>query len=188
MILDQILKNILACIIIFMIIMITLPRCSQKPEFEPIYDVPAPYILLVDTFKYEAQIRGFELHLNNLIVSIDETLPFGFCGTCNSNDIRGDIQKVISINPNMTCWNNYQEQEAFLFHELGHCVLGRLHLEDTFANGAPKSLMISNNVSVYSPCVYQIGTVDDCNLTKRRQYYIDELFDPSTPAPLWSIN
>ena len=32
-------------------------------------------------------------------------------------------------------------REALLFHELGHCLLNRVHDDDTYDDGRPKSLM-----------------------------------------------
>ena len=75
--------------------------------------------------------------------------------------------------------------EVLIFHELGHCVLGRLHQNDYLPNGDPKSLMIQNELDQYA-CVYDLSGDNDCNNLFKREYYLDELFDPTTPTPDWA--
>lgn len=157
--------------------------CEQG--FEPTYDVPADLQLHVDKFLEEAAIRGDEFTIDNLIIEYDPELPAEECGRCNSASLSNDIQKVIKINP--SCQITYNEQiEALVFHEMGHCVLGRQHVYDLLPNGDPKSIMIPNNYDVYAPCVYDIGGENDCDFTFKRDYYLDELFDESTPVPDWA--
>ena len=52
----------------------------------------------------------------------------------------GDIPRI-SIAKN--AFDNFDkwEREALLFHELGHCILGRGHIMEQFADGTPKSIM-----------------------------------------------
>jgi hypothetical protein len=52
-----------------------------------------------------------------------------------------------------------------VFHELGHCYLGRGHSEETHPNGVCKSIMRSGNG----------GCFDNYNSTTR-EAYLDELF------------
>ncbi len=93
------------------------------------------------------------------------------------------VQKIISVNPRY-CWENNYQKEALLFHEMGHCFLGRPDNNELLPSGDPKSLMVAGDINVYSPCVYQIDP-EPCNNLPRRSYYIDELFDPNTPLPDW---
>lgn len=152
--------------------------------FEPTYDVTGDLQIHVDTFLEEAAIRGREFTINNLIIEYDPELAVSTCGMCNSHSEANNVQKVITINPN--CTITYNEQiEALVFHELGHCVLGRQHDSDVLPNGDPKSMMTPRNLDLYAPCVYQIGE-EDCNFTFKRDYYLDELFDESTPVPDWA--
>jgi len=145
-------------------------------EFQPI----------VQTFIAEAALRGRSIEVNNLIIQYDANLEAGVCGRCNSNKLNEQIQKIISINPTKSCWSTSQEKEALFFHELGHCLLGRLHNNDLLPNGDPKSIMVENNRSTYNGCVYQFGEEDDCNILYKREYYLDELFDENTPTPEWA--
>jgi hypothetical protein len=162
--------------------------CDHNEPFEPEFYIHENFEGYVEAFIEEASIRGIDIEIDNLIIDYDSTLLSPYCGECNSHKRNVNFQKFIHVNPNISCWDHALQAEAFIFHELGHCILGRLHLEDTLPNGAPKSLMISDNISVYSPCVYQLDPNVECNFTYRRDYYIDELFDPETPVPEWALN
>ena len=43
--------------------------------------------------------------------------------------------------------------------------------------------MYPDDLTLYSPCAYPID--DSCNQLYKRDYYLDELFDPATPVPGW---
>lgn len=168
---------------IAVICLLTLIACSRDEDFTPVYNVPEELQPIVDTFIYEASQRGVSLTITNLIIQYSEAAA-SVCGSCNSNALSERVQKVITINANTPCWTEPLELENLVFHELGHCVLGKGHTDARLPNGEPKSMMVENNVSLYSPCVYQ---VDDkpCNNTFKRDYYLDELFNENTPVPPW---
>jgi hypothetical protein len=68
---------------------------------------------------------------------------------------------------------------------LGHCLLNRMvHREDKLPNGDFASIMNRAEKGLYEVCVYDIGG-GDCDKTYRREYYINELFDETTPIPDW---
>ncbi|MDH3648458.1 MAG: hypothetical protein OEQ53_02190 [Saprospiraceae bacterium] len=175
-------------IFFFTILCTYLAACQDDDsiDFIPVYDVPEDYQEIVDLFVDEAAVRGIELTIDNLIVLEDPDLPFDLCGSCNASDLNIKVQRIVSIHPRR-CWPNNLQKEALLFHELGHCILGRSHTSALLPNGDFKSLMVPSNIGVYSPCVYQFGgAADDCNFTFKRTYYIDELFDPDMPIPDWA--
>jgi len=171
--------------ICFFCLVLLLSGCSSDDNFEPVYNVPEEFQPIVDTFLAEARARGHEFQINNLIIAYDDELEIRYCGTCNSNSMSNDIQKIISIN-SRKCWINDAQKEALIFHELGHCFLGREHDDTKLPNGDPKSMMVEDNLSIYSPCVYVFGNNVDCNFTYKRTYYIDELFDENTSIPDWA--
>ena len=159
---------------------IILTGCSR--EFEPVYSVPEDIQPYIDTFITEAQNRGNDIVINNLIIEYDSLLDIITCGNCNETTKDNNVQKIIRINPG--CDFTYSEQfENLIFHELGHCFLGRAHTSEKLPGGAPKSLMVPSNLNLYSPCVYALGEL--CDLRYRRTYYLDELFDENTPVPDW---
>lgn len=67
-------------------------------------------------------------------------------------------------------------KEDLIFHELGHGLLGRGHLNTTLENGDWKSIM----------CGGDMINEREWNINyrgERRAYYLDELFEESTAAP-----
>jgi len=80
-------------------------------------------------------------------------------------------------------WSSSNQQlmkEELLYHELGHCYLGRVHTGATLADGSPSSVM---NPDVFSPLIYN----------EYRAQYINELFQNSalmttTASSLFNTN
>jgi hypothetical protein len=169
--------------------------CKKEKEIilEPtVFQIEPNYRIYFSNFIFEARLRGITIDTTNLIIrtaknsaNLKET-----CGTCAQDLNNKKIQKIIEINAlNDFCWGktNYLAKEALIFHELGHCILGRInHKNELFANKSPKSIMISDDRDLYIPCNYQIDDDTDCNKTNRRKYYLDELFDPKTTIPNWA--
>jgi hypothetical protein len=168
-------------------ILLCLLGCTKDTEEESVavYDVPDEYQVVVDRFLEEATIRGIDLRIHNLIIRNDPQLAFDACGDCNSLDPNATSQKIIRLNPR-GCWQNDLQLEALIFHELGHCILGREHTNELLPNGDPKSIMTPGKIDLYSPCVYQFGDENPCNYTFKRDYYLDELFNPDTQVPDWA--
>ncbi len=159
--------------------------CTDE-TFTPIVDIHPDFIHLVDSFSLEAARHGRNIRIDNLILRYDPQLESDLCGQCNSlAGTSSTLQKEVHIATNNHCWEHPQELEALIFHELGHCLLGRSHISDTLPNGDPKSLMVAGDLTVFAPCRYVFGSVD-CNNLHKRAYYIQELFDPNTPVPDWA--
>ncbi len=81
-----------------------------------------------------------------------------------------------------------EAREELVFHELGHCLLGRTaHRTSRLPNGEYASVMNGKESGLYSSCVYDIGGANNgCDDRYKRTYYLDELFDENTPAPDWA--
>jgi len=168
-------KKILTALIILIL------GCGKGNDFE--YKVPAEFETYVQKFIAEARARGKDITIDNLIIKRDSTLLTVLCGMSNTISSKNDVQKIITIGVPY-CWQNDLQLEALIFHELGHCILGRVHDQNLMPKGDPKTLMYPDNISLYSPCFYSLG--NPCDLTYRRPYYIDELFNPSTAVPDWA--
>jgi len=167
------LKNLLLFAIILLF------ACKKDKDF--VYDVPQEFEPIVQRFISEAATRGHQVTINNLIIKYDLSNT-SFCATSNVITSGNDVQKIISIK-SLSCWQNDVQLETIIFHELGHCILGREHEITLMPKGDPKSIMYPDNATLYSPCVYPIGS--PCDLLYRRGYYLDELFNPTTPLPDW---
>jgi hypothetical protein len=177
---------------LFSFLLIVTISCAPEKAAEPtVFSIEATLKPFVASFLKEAKARNVKIDTTNLILKLNTTAVTDKCGTCMQSNNKGSSQKTVEIFNNVvTCWQlaTYNGKEALVFHELGHCLLNRIeHKDDKFANGSPKSIMVSANTDLYTPCVYVIdGNVDACNKTARRKYYIDELFDPKTPTPSWA--
>lgn len=169
------------------LLLLTLLSCQSAKQVEPEpvqYSVPAEIEPFIKTFRDEAQKRGSTVSATNLIVEFGTPQGQDVCGQCILEI--GKTPRIL-LNNNSFCWKqaNPQERECLLFHELGHCLLKRAHKIDKLPNGAFTSLMNPDNVDVYAICRYPIGG-EECDKRPRRDYYIDELFAPATPAPAWA--
>ena len=165
---------------LLVVVIILLFGCQKDKDFR--YDVPQEFEPHVQRFITEAAARGHQITINNLIIKYDLSSSTNYCATSNVITSGNDVQKIISIK-SLNCWQNDVQLETIIFHELGHCVLGREHDNTLMPKGDPKSIMIPDNPTIYSPCVYPIGS--PCDLLYRRTYYLDELFNPATPLPDW---
>lgn len=168
--------------ILFLLSQVT--GCQSSPQPEPLqYSVPADVESYVKAFLEEASKRNVSVSAENLIVTFGTAQKEDICGQCV---LEPGKTPQITLNNDAFCWQqaSQQERECLVFHELAHCLLKREHKADKFPNGAYVSLMNPNDVAVYATCHYPIGG-DECDKRARREYYINELFDPSTPTPTW---
>src|ERR1051326_8028692 len=135
--------------------------CSKnKQDPAVVYNVPPEFQTYVTRFIDEAAIRGHNIVISNLIIKYDSTLDNSFCAKSNIISADPNIQKIISINPKVQCYTYDEELETLIFHEMGHCILGRNHENSRLPNGDPKSIMIEDDLSLYSPCIYPLN--DSC--------------------------
>ncbi|GAB3886924.1 hypothetical protein [Spirosoma agri] len=162
-----------------------LTGCQRTEPAATTYAVPADVEPYIQSFRDELKKRNNPLAIDNLIVTFGTSQQSeDVCGTCLAQ--AGQTPRI-TINPDDFCWAkaSTNERECLVFHELGHCLLGRAHQSSRFSNHAYTSLMNPDDVAVYATCRYPIGD-DVCDKRSRRAYYIDELFDSTTPAPAWS--
>ena len=141
--------------------------CSKEAPDEPeskvlfIDEELAPYF---ESFRQAASSRGIvvdfeELEIEGQIENIRERDILGQCRV-NSN-----LPDVVAIDEGYWNTSDEMEREFIVFHELGHCVLGRDHLDSRNVNGTCVSIMHSGS--------------GRCRLTyneETRENYLDELF------------
>ena len=174
-------------VLVFSLLLLVALGCqsSRQTEPEPVqYSVPAEVEPYLKSFREEASKRTNSVSTANLIITFGTAQSEDVCGQCL---LENGKTPRITLNNDSFCWQqaSQYERECLVFHELGHCLLKRTHLTDKFPNGAFKSLMNPDNVGVYATCHYPIGG-EECDKRPRRDYYIDELFNPATPAPAWA--
>lgn len=165
-----------------MIVLLSCQRTQPVPEPAQ-YSVPAEVEPYVQRFRDELQKRGQTGATDNLVIAFGQLQGGDFCGQCL---LESGQTPRITLNADSNCWRSTSdnERECLIFHELGHCLLNRNHRTDRFPNKAYVSLMNPDDRAVYATCAYPIGN-DDCDKRPRRNYYLDELIDPATPAPPW---
>lgn len=173
--------------IVTLLLLALIPSCQPRPQAEPEpkqYDVPTEVEPYVQAFRAAAQVRGQTIAVDNLIITFGQPSGEDVCGECLLQ--AGKTPRIV-LSAGGLCWKdaNANERECLIFHELGHCLLGRGHLNSRFPLGMYTSLMNPNDISVYATCRYPIGG-DECDKRPRQSYYHNELFDPKTPAPGWA--
>ena len=150
--------------------------CNDRDE----YNVDPVFESYVVSFEQEAKIRNkiFNLKTSGLIVEF-ASLKDNQAGLCHyETPIRIEIDKEY--------WEKLKGKsgevlmkENLIFHELGHGILNRRHLNTTLQNGDWKSIMCGGDKVNDRPWNINYRGM-------RRNYYIDELFNESTIAPPFS--
>ncbi|MGB3585841.1 MAG: hypothetical protein WBA23_04845, partial [Tunicatimonas sp.] len=128
----------------------------------------------VQKFIKEGRKRGFNLNLEQEAIVLEfGNLPGNNGGKCVSDD----YPKRIMIDRGRWKLINQSQQEALIYHELGHCILGRKHKNEKLPNGECASLMDGT----------EGGFSCSNNFTAAgwRDYYLDELFYEETQLPPW---
>lgn len=107
---------------------------------------------------------------------IYEDLPATNGGKCTRSLLFPDR---ISIDKVVWQQMNERQREAVLFHEFGHCFIGRDHRNEKLSQGECASLMDGRENGFFCSNNYYSENW--------REYYLDELFDENTPIPEWYI-
>ncbi len=157
---------------------LTLVSCNDTNE----YRIDNSFVDYLHRFENEASRRGknFDLSTTGLIIEFAD-LKDNTAGLTHYED-------PIRIEIDQTYWNNISTsagadlmKEDLLFHELGHGLLERRHLNSILENGDWKSMMCGGDkVNDRAWNINYRGV--------RREYYINELFDESTSTPQFSSN
>lgn len=118
-----------------------------------------------ERFDVEARARGFDfsLEMEELTASIISIAEDGVLGQCHYSEQAPNIVEI-----DQQFWNRATdlEKEYVVFHELGHCVLGRNHDDTRLADGSCGSIMQSGLTN----CRVEYNT-------SNREEYVDELFE-----------
>lgn len=116
-------------------------------------------------FEIAATERGItaDLSKSGIRAVISEIPEEGIAGQCSY----GGARNSRSITIDLEFWNRSSSlyKEYIIFHELGHCLLNRGHLDACFSNRTYVSMMRSG-----------YGSCRDNYTGQTRDYYLDELF------------
>jgi len=147
---------------------------------DPTYRVDSTLNDYLQRFLYQAELRGktFNLKEQGLIIEYGNLEDNVAGRTYYENPIRIVIDKPYW--DNLAKYSSADEmREDIIFHELGHGLLNREHINDYLPNGDWKSIMCGGTVKDNRSWNINYRSI-------RRQYYLDELFNPQTPTPTWA--
>ena len=149
--------------LVVLLLMTVLISCSKENEYNfdtAVEDELKAYFI---RFQEEAEIRGKYIDwTNEEIYARIEAIDGDASGRCLTY---GQGSHEILIDEEYWTNNNELNREFIIFHELGHCLLGRGHLDLSFANGTCVSVMNSGQ----SVCKKNFNRLT-------RSMYLDELF------------
>lgn len=130
-------------------------------------DVPADVQIYIDRFEEEANKRdlSFSTELEETKILLVEIISGGILGQCVREE-----ENPNQVHLDRTYWEDENtselNKEFLVFHELGHCILNRDHINNPDSDGVCESIMYNGNSSA-------------CNLVyteANREEMIDELF------------
>lgn len=141
-----------------------LAGCQKAEEATPAITVDAAFQPYFERFEAEGALRGLDIELaaEQIGAVFSDELAAGQVGLCTQYTSGIGIIEIRA-----TTWSAADdlEREHLIFHELGHCYLGRSHDDTKDAAGFCLSIMQSGDGS----CRYNYR-----NAT--RAAYLDELF------------
>lgn len=146
------------------------------------YNVDPVFAKYVQRFEDEAAKRGknFQLQTEGLIIEFSK-LKEDQAGLCHyENPIRIEIDSNYWKSISLVAGSEYMKEDL-IFHEMGHGILGRKHLNSTLPNGDWKSIMCGGTKVDNRPWNINYRRL-------RRDYYVDELFNESTPTPAFAAS
>lgn len=99
--------------------------CScQVQDYRPVVDIPPEFQEYVHNFVEESVTQGRPVSINNLIVRFSDGLDDNILGECWMGQ-----QRKILINVKYWPGSSLLYKHVLMYHELGHCVLNRDHVE-----------------------------------------------------------
>jgi hypothetical protein len=145
-------KNLLSKLLIFLILN---SSCGVKSPSQRKTIIDPEFVDLVELFEKEQN--------ENVDIDISfKELDYPTVGLCWWQTRSASRQGIeIEIDPDFWFESSDVKKEELLFHELGHCILNRDHLDEKINYYVPKSIMY--------PYVFGYA------YTKYRSYYVDEL-------------
>ncbi len=151
-------------------------NCSSEP---PEIIIDTDFQIYVDRFTAEAAKRGQIIDFTDTGLKLEfGTVPAEAAGVCS--ELGGPMDGSHEIRIKKSYWDglNDAQRERLVYHELGHCELARPHDNQIFTNGDWKSIMRGSPLPEGKTALVNYSG-------SRKEYYIDELFNPGTSTPPW---
>lgn len=128
----------------------------------------APFKAQVDNFVVEGAKRGVTVDMDRYNVIMVDRLPENIIGLCVP------AERMVLVSRPYWVHADDVHREALISHELGHCVLRRMHLAGVRFNHA---------ISIMYPAINSVD--DEMWYMHFRDEYFDELFAPQPPENLF---
>jgi hypothetical protein len=163
------------------IMVVAVTSCKKDADVVPdLSGVEDQFKEYVVRFAAEAKARNISVNLTKLnIKAVSQRISVGGTSYCGYTFSALPADVNIQIADLSGCWSDIADtnKEILIFHELGHGILNRSHLDDNLPNGLRKSIM-------YSGYLFNMYYAAQTSL---RKYYLDELFNINTPTPAFAL-
>ena len=143
---------------------VLLASCQKAESTQPEVVVDPAFEAFFERFEAEGEARGMEVDLRSEAIGaiFSSQLAAGQAGLCTQYT---SGVAIIEIKPSAWSGASDLQREHLIFHELGHCYLGRSHYDEADARGFCVSIMQSGE----GACRYHYRN-------DTRAEYLDELF------------
>lgn len=108
--------------------LLLLCACGRAPVQDPAF---IPYLIA-----FEEQYRGFGVTTTTIDIEFYPTLAKqNELGECELHQDKIEISRQY--------WSNLSDisKQNLIYHELGHCIFNRVHVDTTYLDGCPTSIM-----------------------------------------------
>lgn len=157
---------------------VAISAVSCKDSGSDVHNVDAEFEPYIQKFFSDAERYNCEIKDKNIVMKFAH-LTDGKAGVTYMNRVPTYIEIDIDAWKSMTGPNELNEKENLIFHEMGHGILRRYHLNDVLNNGDWKTMMCGDELPN--------GRGSNINYRgMRKEYYIKELFTQTTEVPAWS--
>ena len=172
--------NTMKKLLILSILVVSIVACGDDGTLEiganGSYEVDPEFEPYVQEFIQEGAKRGHDIDFSEsgLRIEFTDVGDNSFLGRCWLGRHHVQIDKGF--------WFSFSERfrSFLLFHELGHCELDQGHRNELFDNNVWSSIMRGDPFTGIEP------RIPIPYFGFRKEYYLDELFNPNTPEPQWS--
>ena len=133
---------------------------------QPVVSIDPAFQSYVDQWHSDARLVGHGDEIDDLIIEFGSLLQLGEKGVCFTG-----VGYTPTIQIDVTWWNEPQDPiqlKYLIYHELGHCILNRVHNN--------KMIAISNGASVYESIMNPYAYIDDYYDANYHQHILEEYF------------
>ncbi|MEO0044359.1 MAG: hypothetical protein RL329_3807 [Bacteroidota bacterium] len=156
--------------IIVITVVLLLHLFSMGCQKDTIQTVPAEFQEYVNLFFEEGNKRGMNIALKNINLEMRFSTLVGKNAACTPK------KHLIEIDSALWRKRSPYDKAWLIYHELGHCILGRDHLLKTLPRGECQSVM--SNSEGFN-CMINFKS------NSWKKYYFDELFNNTSIIPDW---